>query len=187
MAAWCSGSQAIFRSLIMVQDTPHKRLILGKDNRWRVCGAAGTVPCGQTVCQSTPALWKLTPNICLPDDPGRRRACVCRKACVSVCPAASFGRAHTWEQAKRPSAGEWINKLCIHVMEYDSASKKDTPLLHVQHRCESQAVCQGQEARHKRAHMAHVHVHKVQEQAKRRMVIDCLLYTSDAADDQGLV
>ena len=34
----------------------------------------------------------------------------------------------TWKQSRRPSVGEWINKLCfIQTMEYYSAPKRNKP------------------------------------------------------------
>ena len=36
-----------------------------------------------------------------------------------------FAIAKTWEQPKCPSTEEWIQKICIHTMQYSSAIKNN--------------------------------------------------------------
>ena len=107
---------------------------------WRGCGEKGTLLDSWWECKLVQPLWRTVwrflkrLKIELPYDPalpwlgihiGETR--IERDMCIPMFIIALFTIARTWKQPRRPSADEWIRKLCyIYTMEYYSAIKKNT-------------------------------------------------------------
>ena len=105
---------------------------------WQECGAAGTLIHCWWECQLVQTLLKMIwqffakLNMLLPSDPvigplsvypKDMKTYVHTKTCTWLFIAVLFITATTWKRLKRPSVGEWINKLPIQIMEYYSMLK----------------------------------------------------------------
>ena len=106
---------------------------------WRGCGEKGTLLHCWWECKLVQPLWRTVwgflkkLEIELPYDPAipllgihTKETRIERDMCIPMFIIALFTIARTWKQPRRPSADEWIRKLCyIYTTEYYSAIKNN--------------------------------------------------------------
>ena len=106
---------------------------------WQECGAARTLIHRWRECQLVQTLLKTVrqflanSNMLLPYDPGTvplsiyakdMKPYVHTKVCTWMFTAVLFIMATVQKRLRRPSVGEWVNKLIIQIMQYYSMLKK---------------------------------------------------------------